>query len=91
MGVSDDYENKRKIALQLLMQVKALTTCPIHNNEIINGSNDPVPAYKLAMAQYTRGEYPQFENTLEFTDYIKEIYEEYADGECGACAKILDY
>lgn len=91
MGVSDDYEDKREIALQLLMQVKALTTCLIHDDEIIDGWNDPVPAYKLAMAKYTRGEYPQFENAREFTDYLKEIYEEYADGECGACTKALDF
>lgn len=89
MSVNDDYEDKREIAIQLLMQVGALEICEIHE-EIINGSGDPVPAYKLAMSKYTRGAYPQFENAREFTDYIKEIYEEYADCECGLCADFID-
>jgi hypothetical protein len=89
MSVMDDYEDKRELAVSLLMQVGALSTCPVHD-EIIDGGKDVEGAYKLAMSKWARGKHPEFENAREFTDYIKEIYEEYEDGECGACANVRD-
>lgn len=89
MGVVDDYEDKRDTAVSLLLQVGALTTCAIHD-EIIDGGKDVEGAYKLAMSKWGRGEHREFESAREFTDYIKTIYEEYADTECGACANVRD-
>lgn len=89
MSVMDDYEDKRETAISLLMQVGALTTCPVHH-EIIDGGKDIEGAYKLGMSKWAKKQHPEFENAREFTDYIKDIYEEYADLECGLCAKVRD-
>jgi hypothetical protein len=85
MGVSDDYDDKRDIAIQLLLQKKVLAVCPIHTDEIIGGQSEVFDAYKIAAFAYKKGEYPQFEDQREFTDYLKEIYDEFADCECGIC------
>ena len=89
MSVMDDYEDKRETAMSLLLQAGALTHCPIHD-EIIDGEKDVEGAYKLAMSRWAQKKHPEFENAREFTDYIKEIYEEYELGECGLCAKNFD-
>lgn len=89
MSVMDDYEEKRETAISLLMEAGALKTCPVHSEEIVDGPNDVVDAYRLAMARWTRKRHPEFENTKEFTDYIKLVYEEYEDGECGSCASVM--
>ena len=89
-GVIRDYEDKRETALSLLLEVGALTTCPIHSDEIIEGSMDVELAYRKAMYLWSKGRHPEFENAREFTDYIKSIYEEYSDTECGLCADLRD-
>ena len=89
MSSIDDYNYKREIVLGLLMQVGALSSCPIHD-EIIDGPHDVEGAYKLAMSIWARGEHDEFESAREFTDYIKDLFEEYADTECGACANVRD-
>jgi hypothetical protein len=84
MDLFDEYSAKRNTALSILFQVGALSSCPIHE-EIIDGGKDVTAAYKLGMSKWAIKKHPEFESAREFTDYIKEIYEEYSECECGSC------
>jgi ea8.5-like protein len=78
-------QSKRPL-LGLAISAGVLGVCAVHGDTIIAGSGEFEDAYKLGNAKFTAGELTGvFENRREMADYIRQVVEENADGECNQC------
>jgi hypothetical protein len=82
-------EAQHNAAIAIAIETGLLQTCPIHEDTIIQGSNDVLEdAYKLASARFKSGDKDLtrlFSNQMELTDCIKEVVEISGEDECGSC------
>ncbi|WP_417702330.1 hypothetical protein [Pseudophaeobacter sp.] len=89
-----EHEQNRAAAAGYLVSKGHLQKCPYHE-EIFGGGDDDLndgEFYKHAMADRNRGSNGPVPwavelEAREYTDILKEAYEEYAADECGWCAK----
>lgn len=85
-------QKKRKVALGIALEAEVLRCCPIHEDTIIGGSDEVEDAYELGEAKFTTDESLSgiFDSQEEMKEYIKEVVEENAEGECGQCSRAME-
>jgi len=86
--IMESEQMKRDTALEIALDSGAIKQCEFHEDILYEGSSDYKKAYRLGNSRYSSSGYSDvFKNRLEMTDLIKEIIDEYFEGECYACAK----
>ncbi len=82
-------EAQRDAAIAIAIETGFLTSCPIHDDSMLPGSNDLLEkAYKLASARFKAGDKDLtrlFSDQRELTDCIKQEVEIRSGDECGSC------
>jgi hypothetical protein len=89
MGYAKQQEMEREaqdgVATSIAVAAGVMTECPIHEDVVMEGGADPVDAYRLGNAMFTRGEVALFESRREMTDALKRVMAGYRPSECFRC------
>lgn len=86
----EEREHNRSLALQIALDARALRECDHHDGVYYDGSEDVEAARCLADSRIKSGELelPRGMSPEDFTDLIKEVYEENsASSSCWICEK----
>lgn len=86
----EQAEEDQGEALSLLLELEVLTTCPLHEDQILEGTEDIEVAYRVANSRITSGKITLREDQTrkDYTDVLKEMYDEYSySSSCYYCNK----
>lgn len=87
----EDEDHKRQVALQIALDAGVLEVCDLHEDSILEGSEDIEQAYRLGNSKFSSGKLNDlFKNRTEMTDYIKDAVESNSSDECYFCRKIRE-
>jgi hypothetical protein len=81
-----ELEEKRAVALRILIEAGALQYCEFHDDVILEGHAEIEDAYKLGNSKWEELK-DWFESRREMTDAMKSAYEDNCAEECYSCRK----
>lgn len=90
-----DHQDDLAAATAFLVSEGRLECCEIHGEVSGGGSDDLSDFWPIAMTERRKGDHGKVPwaaglKAREFTNLLKEAYEDHAGDECGYCAKVRE-